>query len=365
MQISDLGRPMAKVSTAGIRPYVTYLADRGAGAGGGTAAGRQQVVVAQTGCFRQNREMKMLKLSNTDRDASNIVLGLMRISPLSDDGIRSLVGAARDAGISFFDHADVYGGHPHGCEERFGSAITFSPEERASVIIQSKVGIRSGFWDFSKEHILRSVDESLAALNMEYLDILLLHRPDALVEPDDVAEAFDTLLAAGKVLNFGVSNHTPGQIELLKRSVNQPLIVNQVQLSITHAPLIAAGVSANMAGLDQSIDRDNGILDYCRLNNITLQAWSPFQKGFFDGVFLGDRETYADLNDVIDELAQKYDVRPAAIAVAWITRHPAEMQVVLGTVNVDHLKDSAAGSELPLTREEWYRLFTAAGHILP
>ncbi len=309
--------------------------------------------------------MKTITLPNTKLEASNIILGLMRITPLTDDDIRSLVRAALDMGINFFDHADVYGGQPHECERRFGDAVTFSPSERAAVTIQSKVGIRSGFWDFSKEHILRSADESLAALRTDHLDILLLHRPDALVEPEEVAEAFDILHSAGKVLNFGVSNHTPGQVELLKRSVRQPLIVNQVQLSITHAPLIAAGVTANMAGLDQSIDRDNGILDYCRLNGIALQAWSPFQKGFFDGVFLGDRERYAELNDVIDQLAQTYDVPPAAIAVAWITRHPAQIQVVLGTTNVEHLRESAAGSEVPLTRQEWYRLFTAAGHILP
>ncbi|WP_150308414.1 aldo/keto reductase [Planctomonas psychrotolerans] len=309
--------------------------------------------------------MKTLTLPNTTRETSNIILGLMRISDMSDEEIRTLVGAARDAGITFFDHADIYGNETHGCEKRFGDAITLSPSERESVTIQSKVGIRSGFWDFSTEHILRSVDESLAALKVDSLDILLLHRPDALVQPDEVASAFDTLQAAGKVRDFGVSNHTPGQIELLKRSVRQPLIVNQVQLSITHAPLIAAGVAANMAGLGQSVDRDNGMLDYCRLNDITLQAWSPFQKGFFDGVFLGDRENYADLNDAIDELAATYDVPPAAIAVAWITRHPADIQVVLGTTNVDHLRDSAAGSDIPLTREEWYRLFTAAGHTLP
>ncbi len=309
--------------------------------------------------------MKTITLPNTNLETSNIILGLMRITPLTDDDIRSLVGASRDAGINFFDHADVYGGQPHECERRFGDAVAFSAEERAAITIQSKVGIRSGFWDFSKEHILRSVDESLAALRTDYLDVLLLHRPDALVEPDEVAEAFEILHSAGKVLNFGVSNHTPGQVELLKRSVSQPLIVNQVQLSITHAPLIAAGVSANMAGLDQSIDRDNGILDYCRLNGITLQAWSPFQKGFFDGVFLGDRENYADLNDVIDQLARSYDVAPAAIAVAWITRHPANIQVVLGTTNIEHMQESAAGSDVPLTRQEWYRLFTAAGHILP
>jgi predicted oxidoreductase len=209
------------------------------------------------------------------------------------------------------------------------------------------------------------VDESLAALRTDYLDILLLHRPDTLVEPEEVALAFDELQSAGKVRAFGVSNQTPGQIELLQRSLSQPLVANQVQLSITHAPLIAQGVAANMAGLDQSVSRDNGILDYARLHDIVLQAWSPFQKGFFDGVFLGDRENYAELNDVIDELAGKYDVTPTAIAVAWITRHPAGMQVVLGTTNAQRVRDAAAGSEIPLTRQEWYRLFTSAGHTLP
>jgi predicted oxidoreductase len=309
--------------------------------------------------------MKTLNLTGTGPAASNVILGLMRIAELSDEQIRALVGAALETGITMFDHADIYGGERHRCEQRFGDAVTFSSSDREKVLIQSKVGIRSGYFDFSAEHILRTVDESLAALRTDYLDVLLLHRPDTLVEPEEVASAFDRLYEAGKVRAFGVSNHTPGQIELLKRSVRQPLVANQVQLSITHAPIIASGIAANMAGLDQSIDRDNGILDYCRLNDITLQAWSPFQKGFFDGVFIGDRENYGALNDVIDELAAKYEVPPSAIAVAWITRHPANMQVVLGTTNVEHLRDSAAGSEVPLTRPEWYRLFTAAGYTLP
>ncbi len=309
--------------------------------------------------------MKTLSLPGVDLPASNIILGLMRIQELSDDEIRDLVAAARDSGINFFDHADIYGSSRHGCETRFGEAVTFSGSEREQVYIQSKVGIRDGYFDFSKEHILTSVDESLAALNTDYLDILLLHRPDTLMEPEEVAEAFDQLESAGKVRHFGVSNQTPGQIELLKRSVTQPLLVNQVQLSITHAPLIAQGIGINMAALDQSIDRDNGLLDYSRLNGMTLQAWSPFQKGFFDGVFLGDRENLPELNDLLDQLAEKYDVTPTGIAVAWITRHPANIQVVLGTTKPERVRESAAGSEIPLTREEWYGLFRAAGHTVP
>jgi predicted oxidoreductase len=309
--------------------------------------------------------MKIINIKNSDLHASNVVLGLMRITKMSDAAIDTLVRTALDEGINTFDHADIYGSERHWCERRFGEAVTLSPGERESVVIQSKVGIRQGFFDFSSEHILASVDGSLAALKTDYLDLLLLHRPDTLVEPDDVAIAFDALHSSGKVRNFGVSNHTPGQIELLKASLNQPLVANQVQLSITHAPIIASGVAANMAGLDQSIDRDNGILDYSRLHGMTLQAWSPFQKMFFDGVFIGDRENYAKLNDTLEALAAKYNVTPTGIAIAWITRHPANMQVVLGTTNPDRVRESAAGSDIPLTRQEWYSLFTAAGHRLP
>lgn len=309
--------------------------------------------------------MKTISLPQTELQASNVVLGLMRIAELGDEDIRALYRSARDAGINTFDHADVYGPAPHGCEERFGQALKLTAAERESIVIQSKAGIRSGFFDFSKEHIVRAVEGSLAALQTDYLDLLLLHRPDTLVEPEEVAAAFDELHAAGKVVNFGVSNQTPGQIELLKTAVRQPLVANQVQLSITHCPLIASGVAANMGGLDQSVDRDNGLLDYSRLHGMTLQAWSPFQKGFFDGVFIGDLENYPELNAALDELAEKYQVTPTGIAVAWITRHPANMQVVLGTTNPGRVAESAAGSDLPLTREEWYRLFRAAGHTLP
>ncbi len=309
--------------------------------------------------------MKNLALPQTDLSASNIILGMMRIAELSNQQIRELVETALAEGITVLDHADIYGGPNHGCETRFGDAVTFSPADRERTLIQTKTGIRDGYFDFSKRHIVESAEASLRALKLDHIDILLLHRPDALVEPDEVAAAFDELESAGKVRNFGVSNHTPGQIELLKRSVSQPLAFNQVQLSITHAPLVAAGVAMNMQQLSQSTDRDNGLLDYARLNGITLQAWSPFQKQWFDGSFLGDRENFSELNDVIDELGVKYGVAGTSVAVAWITRHPANFQVVVGTTSPERVRDAAAGSELPLTREEWYRIFTAAGYTLP
>ena len=309
--------------------------------------------------------MKKIELSKSGIQASSIILGMMRIAGLEDRDIRALFDAAREAGINIIDHADIYGGERHRSEQRFGQAVALTPSERQELIIQSKVGIRKGFFDFSKGHILDTVDKSLAALRTDYLDILLLRRPDALVEPEEVADAFDTLHRAGKVRHFGVSNHTPGQIELLRTALNQPLIVNQIQLSLVHAPSIASGIAANMAGLEQSVDRDGELVNYCRREKIALQAWSPFQKGFFEGVFVGDRENYPVLNGVLDELAKKYDVTPSAIAVAWILRHPARIQVVLGTTNLTRVKDCAKAADIELTREEWYRLFTAAGYTLP
>jgi len=309
--------------------------------------------------------MKTYKVAGSALDMSSVVLGMMRIATMEDGEIRRLFDAAIEAGVNVFDHADIYGGERHRCEERFGQAVTLSAADRERILIQSKAGIRRGWFDFSREHILATVDESLAALKTDYLDVLLLHRPDTLVEPEEVAEAFDTLHRAGKVRRFGVSNHTPGQIELLKTAVRQPLHFNQIQLSITHANLFAQGIAANMAGLDQSISRDNGLLDYSRIHGMTLQAWSPFQKAFFDGVFIGDRESYAELNDVLDELAARYGVTPSGIAVAWITRHPANIQVVLGTTKAERVRECAAGSDITITREEWYRLFRAAGHQVP
>ncbi|WP_062202749.1 aldo/keto reductase [Demequina salsinemoris] len=310
--------------------------------------------------------MKTFTMPGTEITAPAVVLGLMRIVEKTDDEIRALVSAARDAGIDFFDHADLYGPPYHGCERRFAEALQLTPSEREAVTIQSKCGIRQPgpYFDFSYEHIIESVNASLEALGTDYLDILLLHRPDALMEPDEVARAFDELHHAGKVKNFGVSNHTPNQIELLKRSVKQPLVANQIQLSVTHSPVIASAIASNMLDLDQSIDRDNGIVDYCRLNDITIQAWSPFQARFFDGPFLGN-EKYAELNAVIDKLAWKYEVPVEAIATAWITRHPAQMQVVLGTTTPARVEAAAKGADIHLSRAEWYEMFRAAGHTVP
>lgn len=311
--------------------------------------------------------MKRLTLAGTDIEAPEVVLGLMRIADKSDDEVRELLRTARDAGIDFVDHADVYGNELHGCERRFAEAMQLTPSERDALTIQTKCGIvKDGpYFDFSYEHIVESVHGSLAALGTDRIDVLLLHRPDALVEPEEVARAFDELHAAGKVRAFGVSNHTPRQVDLLRAHVRQPIVANQVQLSITHAPLVAQGVAANMQGEEQSLTLDGGgIVDHCRLHDIALQAWSPFQAGFFTGVFLGSDE-YPELNAAIDRLAAQYDVEPIAIAVAWITRIPGRTQVVLGTTTPARVAAAAAGSDVTLTRAEWYELFRAAGYRVP
>jgi len=290
-----------------------------------------------------------------------VAVGCMRINALNQSQAEKFVQNALDLGANFFDHADIYGGGA--CEEIFASAIQMSPAVREKIILQTKVGIRQGMFDFSKEHILSAVDDSLKRLQTDYLDVLLLHRPDALVEPEEVAEAFNTLEATGKVRHFGVSNQKPMQIELLKKFVKQPILANQLQLSITNAGMITNGFNVNMENA-QSIDHDGSILDYCRLHDITIQPWSPFQYGFFEGVFLGS-EKFPKLNAKIDEIALKYGVSNTTIAIAWLLRHPVKMQPITGTTNLERLKDCCKASEITLSREEWYGILLAAGNVLP
>ncbi|AZN30207.1 aldo/keto reductase family oxidoreductase [Flaviflexus salsibiostraticola] len=311
--------------------------------------------------------MKTIHMRHADLQVPNMALGLLRIADLSDDEVRALVTSARDAGIDYFDHADIYGTRLHECEERFARALRLSSSERDRITLQTKVGIvpDGGYYDHSYDHLITQVEGSLRALGTDRIDMLLLHRPDALVEPEEVARAFDELYSSGKVRHFGVSNHTPGQIDLLKTAVTRPIVANQVQLSITHSPIIAQGIAANTPDSDQAAVRDGGgLIDYCRINGITIQAWSPFKSGSGESV-LFDRGRHPELTERIDALAAQYGVEPEAIAAAWITRHPADMQVILGTTRPARVRAAAAGSDLPLTRAEWYGLFSAAGWHVP
>ncbi|HET7627130.1 MAG TPA: aldo/keto reductase [Bacillales bacterium] len=305
--------------------------------------------------------MKQMKLGTSGLEVGEISLGCMRMSELSLKDAAHVIENAREAGVNLFDHADIYGGGKS--EEVFAEAVGMNDDVRESMILQSKCGIRNGLYDFSKEHILNSVEGTLKRLKTDYIDILLLHRPDALMEPEEVADAFGTLKESGKVRHFGVSNHNPMQMQLLESALDDQLIANQMQFSIMHTPMIDAGLNVNMQN-DPAIVRENSVLEYCRLHQITVQAWSPFQYGMIKGAFVGN-DDFPEVNAKLQELANKYDVTDSAIAIAWILRHPAKILPVVGTMNPDRLTAIAKASDITLTREEWYELYRAAGNDLP
>ena len=306
--------------------------------------------------------MKTIELGKTGLQVPALAVGCMRMNNIDKKDLECFIQNALEQGAYYFDHADIYGQGT--CEKVFADAIHMNASVRESIILQTKCGILSGVaYDLSKEHILTSVDQSLKRLKTDYLDVLLLHRPDALVEPEEVAEAFDILHNSGKVFHFGVSNHNPMQIQLLQKYVKQPIHINQLQYSITNCNMVKQGIFVNMLE-DDSISRDGSVLDYCRLHDITIQPWSPFQFGFFEGVFLGN-DKFPELNAKIDEIAKKYDVSNTTIAMAWILRHPANMQPIAGTMNITRFNDCVKATELSITREEWYAIYMAAGNMLP
>ena len=306
--------------------------------------------------------MKTISLGKSGLKVPAVAVGCMRMAGLDVPQAERYIARCLELGANYFDHADIYGGGRS--EEIFAAASHMSPRVREKMYIQSKCGIISGkMYDASKEHILEATDGILRRLNTEYLDALLLHRPDALIEPEEVAEAFETLRAAGKVRLFGVSNSKPMQIQLLQKYLPMPLIVDQLQFSPTESNMIRSGMEVNRSS-EGAVDRDGSVLDFCRLNEITIQAWSPFQYGFFEGVYLGS-DKFPELNKVIDELAAKYGVSNTAIATAWILRHPAHIQMIAGTMNENRIAEICAATELVLSREDWYRVYLAAGHILP
>lgn len=306
--------------------------------------------------------MKQIQLGKSNLKVPAIVVGCMRLTELEESKVACFVEENMELGLNHFDHADIYGGGA--CEDLFGTVLKEKPSLREKMIIQSKCGIVPGImYDNSKEHILNSVDASLKRLHTEYLDVLLLHRPDALVEPEEVADAFDQLKASGKVRNFGVSNQNPMQIQLLQKYVKQPIVANQLQLSVTNSNMIRQGLEVNME-TEGAIDRDGSVLDFCRFHEITIQTWSPFQYGFFEGVFIGS-EKYKELNEVLDRIAASHEVSKTAIVTAWILRHPANMQMIAGTTKVTRMKEICQGATVNLSRQEWYEIYLKAGHMLP
>lgn len=318
--------------------------------------------------------MKKISIAETGLEVSRIALGCMRLGdpdsslPLSDANRKEATAAIRaalDEGINLFDHADIYG---HGRGEQVFAAIWDEvPSLRGKIILQSKCGIRPAAepdphpperYDFSYEHIMRAVEGTLTRLKTDYLDILLLHRPDPLVQPEEVARAFDELHSGGKVRHFGVSNHTAAQIELLRRWVKQPLTINQVEISLLHSGMIDDGVVFNQANPPMPL-RNEGTLEYCRLHNITLQAWGPLGGGL---MFSPDANTEALARQVVkalDKLAKEKGVSREAIAIAWVLRHPAGIQAIIGSTKPDRIRAACQADGVELTREEWYDLFIA------
>lgn len=305
--------------------------------------------------------MKQIKLGGSTLQVPAIVVGCMRMDELKAVEAETFVQTALDLGANFFDHADIYGGGE--CERIFARAAKLNDDRREKVFLQSKCGIRKGLFDFSKAHILKSVDGILERLDTDYLDMLLVHRPDALMEPEEVAEAFDHLLDTGKVRRFGVSIQSPMQMALLQKFMSQKILANQLQLSITNSGMIRSGINVNMENAS-SIDHDGEVLNYCRLNDVTIQAWSPFQYGMFEGVFLGNAK-FPELNQKIDEISARYGVSNTTITTAWILRHPANMQMISGTMSTSRLKQICQACDITLTREEWYEIYRAAGNELP
>lgn len=288
-------------------------------------------------------------------------MGCMRIADMELGALEALMETAIEGGMNFFDHADFYGNHLS--ETRFGEVLKHNPSLRAKMLIQSKCGIRNGFYDSSYEHIVASAENSLRKLNVEYLDALLIHRPDALAEPEEIARAFEDLEKAGKVRYFGVSNHNPMQIEVLKQAVGQKLLFNQMQMSLVHTGMLDQGINVN-TDFPGAVDRDGGVLEYCKLHQMVLQVWSPFQHGFIEGVFL-DHPDFPDVNRKLDELAEKYGVTKTAMAVAWLLRIPMMIQVIAGTTNPSRVKEIISGADTVLSREDWYVLYRSAGNTLP
>ena len=305
--------------------------------------------------------MRYIEFGSSPQRVSVIGAGSMRIAGMDEQTADTFMKTALDAGINFFDHADIYGGGKS--EEVLGRILTKEPSLREKIFIQSKCGIRQGFFDFSETYILSAVDGILSRLQTDHLDSLLLHRPDALMEPEQVASAFDKLYKAGKVRNFGVSNMNPMQMELLKTKVTYPLVCNQVQMSVAHTPMLDAGFNVNM-NIDPSINRDGSVLEYCRIHDMVIQTWSPLQVGYFTGTFLNN-ENYTDLNRELRALAEEYGVGADTIAYAWLLRYPGRMQVITGTTSPEHLRSAAEAGDISLTREEWYALYRAAGNRLP
>lgn len=310
--------------------------------------------------------MKYYHISGTELEVSSVIMGCMRIFSLTAKEVETLARTAMDQGVNFFDHADIYGGGH--CEALFGEALELSGSLREKMLIQSKCGIRHGdgtnFYDFSRDYILESVDGILSRLGTDYLDVLLLHRPDSLMELEEVAEAFDRLETSGKVRHFGLSNANSMQMELLQHTVRQKLLFNQVQFGVGHTQLVDSGISFNTTA-SQAVDRSGSLLEYARLHGVTLQAWSPFRSDQTRHIIIGDFDNHPELNKALQAVGERRKVSPSAVAAAWILRHPSHIQTIIGTTKTARMIEYCRAADVVLSRVEWYEIYKAVGNPIP
>ena len=342
---------------------------RAAAAGLVAAANHTGLVAARTSGRDSELPMKRYKIANTGLEVSRIAYGCGDLGGndehLSSDTIEKaviLISIACDHGITLFDHSDVY--KDGRSETTFGEVLKRVPGLRNRVVIQSKCGLSttpdplltdSPAVDLSRAHILRAVEGSLKRLDVDHLDILLLHWPDALAEPEEIAGAFDDLARAGKVRYFGLSNHTVGQIELLRKFVHQPLITNQIHIGLNYCLPIADGPEYP----NGEHVLTNGILDYCRLHDIRVQAWSPLRGDLLNPPASASPQI-KEVAELLSQLAARKITTPSAIALAWLLRHPAGIIPVIGATNPAHIAENCAADKLELSRQEWYALYFAA-----
>lgn len=298
----------------------------------------------------------MKKIKFADYEVSQIMLGCMRLGGKSEAEVNTHIKTALEQGINFFDNADIYYGGVS--EEYFGRAI--KGVDRDSIVVQTKCGIRKGFYDFSKEHIISGVEGSLRRMGLDYVDVLCLHRPDVLMNGYEVAEAFDELESRGLVRNFGVSNFSPAQTELLKKYVSQPILTNQLQLGLFHSAMIDEWMCVNMNN-DFALDRDGGILPYCRLHDMTIQAWGPLRS---DNGFFPVDSSLEEENTRLKDWADSFGVTPEALSIAWLMKLDF-VQPIIGTTNTDRLVSMLKADSVSLSREQWYNIYSDAGKLIP
>ncbi|WP_026909329.1 aldo/keto reductase [Paucisalibacillus globulus] len=325
--------------------------------------------------------MNVMPIEKRGITTSRLVLGCMgfgggwdQATYIKEDILKAekAIDAALSNGITMFDHADIY--TIGKAEKVFGEILKSRPELRKDIVLQSKCGIRfaddknPGRYDFSKNYILDSVDGILKRLNTEYLDILLLHRPDPLMEPEEVAEAFETLKKTGKVNHFGVSNMSASQIQFLNAYCSEPMIVNQLNMSLKHIDWLEQGILVNQQE-GTGVNFPDGTMEYCRLADVQIQAWAPLANGIYSGRTIENpSESELATIELVKKLALEKETSTEAIVLGWLMRHPAMIQPVIGTTNPERIQkcqDAIRQAEL-MTREEWYSLYTASrGARLP